>query len=104
MSLLQLTSAQLRRAADLKERLDALTGELQALLGSGSAAAPKKLHWTQTPEGQARLARSMRKSWQIRGRKQVKAALARSKKLHWTQTPEGQIKMIEIRRRRWLKR
>jgi hypothetical protein len=40
-----LTTAQLRRAADLKEKIDALTKELSSLLGASapaSAKAPKK--------------------------------------------------------------
>lgn len=78
MKLLELSAAQLRRAADLKEQLDAAQVQLAAILGSESAcdgscaaAAPvaaqgKKMHWTQTAEGKARLARLIRKSWRQR--------------------------------------
>jgi len=78
MKILELSAAQLRRAADLKEQLDAARVQLTAILGSESAcdgscasAAPvaaqgKKFHWTQTPEGKARLARLIRKSWRKR--------------------------------------
>jgi hypothetical protein len=112
MELTQLSSAQLRKAADLKERIDTLQDELTALFGSPTDATPaQRVHWAQTPEGKARLAKSMRKSWQSRGRvtgsaktSSTKTSPAKGKKLHWTQTPEGKIRMDQIRRRRWQKR
>jgi hypothetical protein len=69
MDLLQLTPAQLRQAASLKERIAELEGELESILGTSATATPsRKLHWTQTPEGRARLARSVRRSWRTRRR------------------------------------
>ncbi|MGA2656332.1 MAG: hypothetical protein ABSH34_02325 [Verrucomicrobiota bacterium] len=78
MSITELSSAQLRRAADIKEKLEAAQTELASILGgyarnglqASSAPAPegKKLHWTQTPEGKARLARSIKLSWRKRRR------------------------------------
>ena len=78
MKILELSAAQLRRAADIKEQLEAAQAELASILGGesaceGTCAAPepvaapaKKLHWTQTPEGRARLARSIKASWRRR--------------------------------------
>src|ERR1035437_7956987 len=69
MDLLQLTPAQLRQAASLKERIAELEGELESILGTSATATPsRKLHWTQTPAGRARLARSVRRSWRTRRR------------------------------------
>ena len=69
MDLLQLTPAQLRRAASLKERMEELEREWESLLGTSTTATPsRKLHWTQTPAGRARLARSVRRSWRTRHR------------------------------------
>src|ERR1035437_3398763 len=69
MELMQLTPAQLRQAAALKERIDELEHELESMLGVSATATPsKKLHWTQTPAGRARLARSIRRSWRTRHR------------------------------------
>ena len=69
MELLQLTPAQLRQAASLKERMEELERELESLLGTSATATPsRKLHWTQTPAGRARLARSVRRSWRTRRR------------------------------------
>ncbi len=108
MELLQLSPAQLRRAADLKEQIAELEGEMEAILGGSQVTSPgQKVHWTQTPAGKARLARSMRNSWHTRRRSSKAAApppTGQPKKLHWTQTPQGRIKMDKIRRRRWQKR
>jgi len=78
MNITELSSAQLRQAAEIKEKLEAVQTELASILdghaGSGpqvSFAPPpggKKLHWTQTPEGKARLARAIKRSWRKRRR------------------------------------
>ena len=105
MDLLQLTPAQLRQAASLKERIAELEGELESLLGISATATPsRKLHWTQTPAGRARLARSVRRSWRTRHRslKPTVTSPARTgKKLHWTQTPAGRAKLARSVRRSW---
>ena len=71
MNITELSPAQLRRAADIKEKLEDAQAELISILGgvalqASSAPAWKKLHWTQTPEGKARLARSMKRTWKKR--------------------------------------
>jgi hypothetical protein len=78
MNITELSSAQLRQAADIKEKLEAVQTELASILGghagngpqAASAPAPKgkRLHWTQTPEGKARLARAIKRSWRTRQR------------------------------------
>ncbi len=78
MNILELSPAQLRRAAAIKEKLDAAQAELASILGvqagnglpasSAPARAGKKLHWTQTPQGKARLARAIKRSWRKRRR------------------------------------
>jgi hypothetical protein len=106
MELLQLTAGQLRQAASLKERIQDLERQLESILGLSATTATqsRKLHWTQTPAGRARLARSVRNSWRS-GRRSSKPSGTRAsgggKKLHWTQTPAGRIKMDKIRRKRW---
>jgi hypothetical protein len=104
MDIQQLTPAQLRQAASLKEKIIELQAELESIFGTSTAATEsKKLHWTQTPAGRARLARSIRRSWRSR-RASKPSALPPSekeKKLHWTQTPAGRIKMAKIRAKRW---
>ena len=78
MKILEFTAAQLRQAAEIKGKMEALQTELASILEGGYAgnglcasAAPavaqgKKLHWTQTPEGKARIARIARASWRKR--------------------------------------
>ena len=78
MNAIELTAAQLRRAADLKEQIEAAQAELAAVLGGesvgsalpaptgGAVVNSKKLHWTQTPEGKARMAKLIRASWRKR--------------------------------------
>jgi len=46
MSIIDLTPGQLKRAASMKEQIEALNKELQSLLGGSpaSGAAPKKTH------------------------------------------------------------
>jgi hypothetical protein len=108
MSLQHLSPAQLRQAAILKEQIIELEGELESILGTSAAATEsKRIHWTQTPAGRARLARSVQRSWRTRRLSSKPSAAPASnfgKKLHWTQTPAGRIKMDKIRARRWAKR
>jgi hypothetical protein len=107
MDLIELTPARLRQAAALKERIEKLERELRSLLGSASSpSSSQKLHWTQTPEGKARLARSMRRSWQHRGRAadSPRANSAGPKKKHWTQTPAGKARMAKMMRKSWQSR
>jgi hypothetical protein len=107
MEIMQLSPAQLRQAAILKEQIIELEGELESLLGtSATVAQSKKLHWTQTPAGRAKLAKSIRKSWRNRRSSEPSAPSpsGNRKKLHWTQTPAGRIKMDKIRARRWTDR
>ena len=78
MNITELSSAQLRQAADIKEKLEAIKTELASILGGHAGKGPqtssapaskgKKLHWTQTPEGKARLARLIKRSWRKRRR------------------------------------
>ena len=67
-SLLDLSPSQLRKAADLKERIDALTSELASLLGGDSTLNPQPLRpksgrRNMSPEGQERIAAAARARW-----------------------------------------
>jgi len=78
MNIHELSAAQLRRAAELKEQLEAAQNELASILEGGLAGNS--------------------------GRSFARPAVARRKKLHWTQTPEGKARMVKIRQMRWRKR
>jgi hypothetical protein len=79
MDVTNLSPAQLRKAADLKERIDSLTAELGQILGSGStstssgtAASPGRRGGRRqmSAEGRARIAAAARARWaKIRGQK-----------------------------------
>jgi len=65
VQLSSLTTTQLRRAADLKEKIDALSKELSALFGtpaSLSAKAPKK-KFKMSAAGKAKIAAAQKARW-----------------------------------------
>jgi hypothetical protein len=81
-TLANLSASDLRRAAEIKDQIEALQSQLSALL-AGDTLAPakrkypriadtangapvKKFHWTQTPEGKAKMARLMSARWKTR--------------------------------------
>ena len=78
MNIHELSAAQLRRAAELKEQVEAAQNELASILGGGLAGNG--------------------------GLTSAPPSAARRKKLHWTQTPEGKLRMVKIRQMRWRKR
>src|SRR5258707_480899 len=99
MEILQLTPAQLRQAATVKEKIQELERELESILGgSATAAQSPKLHRAQTPAGRARLAKALKRSWRNR-RSGSKTASGNGK--HWTQTPAGRAKMAKLMQKRW---
>jgi len=107
MQLSELTPAQLRQAANIKEQIDQLQSELQALLGAQPTATNGgKLHWTQTPEGAARMAQIRARRWQKSGRRLTHPATSPQgqTKPHWTQTPEGKARIARAMRASWRKR
>ena len=68
-NLLTLTSAQLRHAADTKEKIASLEKELAALLGASASAAmsvaakPAKKKHTMSAEGRARIVAAQKARW-----------------------------------------
>ncbi len=65
-SISSLTTIQLRRAADLKEKIEALTKELNSLLGTAavtSAKAPAKTKGKISAAGRARIAAAAKARW-----------------------------------------
>jgi len=103
MELLQVTPNQLRQAAVLKEKIVELEGELESILGgAGSVTQGRKLHWSQTPAGRAKLAASARRRWhsQRGSARAIGRKPAGNGKLHWTQTHKGRAKMARLMQRR----
>ena len=66
MSIINLTSAQLRHAANLKEKIAALEKELAALLGTSAPAAaakPAKKKGGMSAAGRARIGAAAKARW-----------------------------------------
>jgi len=71
MTPLQYSAADLRRAANLKERIETLEKRLGKIFSQkpespGPEAPAKKLHWSQTLAGRRKIARIQRRAWKQR--------------------------------------
>src|SRR6185369_15664345 len=83
-SLLNLSPAQLRKAADLKERIDSLTSELASILGGDSSLNPQPLppksgRRQMSAAGRARIAAAARARWaKVRAGKGAGAAAVKT--------------------------
>ena len=95
-----LTTAQLRQAADLKEKIAALTKELSSLLGaSASAKAPKK-KGGMSAAGRARVAAAQKARWaKIKGAKPAVKAPAKKRKM----SAAGKARLSAATKARWAK-
>jgi hypothetical protein len=115
MNITNLTPQQLRKAADLKEKIDALQGQMDALLGGGEI--PILGRGTRTgkrrlsAQGRANIAAAAKARWAaLRSKKGAASVQTPStpspaaKKLHWTQTPEGKARLARSIKRSWRKR
>ena len=118
MSILNLTPAQLRKAADLKEKIEALEQELNALHGAPSpavsAAAPAQNH-AETPQaapfarktkfsaaGLARIAAAQRLRW-ARAKKGKAGAAVPAKRGPRKMGAAARARIAAAQRARWAK-
>lgn len=70
-NLMSLTSAQLKRAANLKDKISALEKELVSILGASQASAPKK-KGTMSAAGRAKISAAQKERWaKVKGTKSV---------------------------------
>jgi hypothetical protein len=102
ISLSSLTTAQLRRAADLKEKIGALNQELASIL-DGSVSAPAK-----TPKkkggmsaaGRAKIAAAQRARWaKVKAAKPAAKAPAKKNKI----SAAGRARIAAAQKARWAK-
>jgi hypothetical protein len=106
-SITGLTSQQLRRAADLKERIDALQNELEALLGGGAATpaakptGPRKHRMSAA--GRAAIAAAAKARWAAYRTKAPAEAAAPAKKAKRKFSPEGRARLAALAKERWAK-
>ena len=124
MNLTRVTAQQLRQAADLKERIDALVEELNAILGGAETPAPAAPAEPERPtngrrksrklsaEGRAAISAAAKARWAARRLRQQGAASEQAdaapapagKKLHWTQRPGAKARLARLARLGWRRR
>jgi len=102
--LLSLTTKQLRRAADLKEKIEALNTELASILGapaSVSAKVPKKRKKRgMSAAGRAAVAAAQKARWaKIKAAKPAAKAPAKKRKM----SAAGRAKISAAAKARWAK-
>jgi hypothetical protein len=101
-SLLDALSAEdLRRAAEIKERIDSLQNELAQILGSDSVKASRRARTTRkmSVAARARIAAGARARWaKVRGTRTSLAKRGKSKR-----SPAVRARLAAIARERWKK-
>lgn len=107
MSVTTLTAQELRRAADIKERIDALQSELDSLLGSetktpAAAQGPKKRNMSAA--GRARIAAAAKARWaafrKAKGETKAEKPAARKKRKF---SPASKARLSALAKARWAK-
>ena len=108
MDVTNLSPAQLRKAADLKERIDSLNSEVASLLGSDSSLNPQPLppkagRRQMSAAGRARIAAAARARWaKVRGANGGAAVSAKPAGRR-TMSAAGRAKIAAAARARWAK-
>jgi hypothetical protein len=101
IQLSSLTSKQLRRAADLKEKIDVLNKEMASILGAPalvSAKAPKKRKMSAA--GRAKIAAAQKARWvKINGAKPAAKAPAKKRRM----SAAAKAKISAAAKARWAK-
>ena len=99
-TLLSLTSAQLMKAANIKDKIEALSNQLASLVGtSGSTAKPAKRRGM-SAAGRSRVAAAQRKRWaKIKKAKPVAKPVAKKR----TMSAAAKAKISAAAKARWAK-
>ncbi len=101
---LSLSSAQLRQAADVREKIEELTRQLESILGGSSPVSSSRLITKSgrrmSAEGRARIAEAQRLRW-AKARKEGGKPDSPGKKR--TMSPEQRAKIAAAARLRWKK-
>jgi hypothetical protein len=102
--LLNLSTEQLRRIADVKERIESLQYELSRVLGGGAAVkGPGRRIVRMSAAGRARIAAAQRARWAKYNKARGKASKARSSKPRRTLSAAAKAKIARAARARWAK-
>jgi hypothetical protein len=109
MDLTNLSPAQLRRAAELKERIDSLTSELGRILGGPVSLNPQPLppksgRPGMSAAGRARIAAAARARWaKVRAAKGGSPAKSPARAGRRQMSPAARAKIAAAARARWAK-
>ena len=110
MNLINLSPAQLRKAAEVKERIDSLTSELAAILGGSVSLNPQPLppksgRRQMSAAGRARIAAAARARWaKLRGAKGGDGNGKPAGKLtRRTMSPAARARIAAAAKARWAK-
>jgi len=100
--IIDLSASQLRRAADIKDKIESLEGELNQLLGSSNkdAYAPRKRH-KMSAAGRASIAAAVRARWaKVKGaKKSAKPGRKPKRKM----SAAGRARIAAAAKARWKK-
>ncbi len=95
-----LTTAQLRHAAELKEKIDALNKQLDSILGASVAATAPKQRKGMSAAGRAKVAAAQKARWaKIKAVKPVAKAPAKRRKM----SAAAKAKLSAAAKARWAK-
>ena len=100
--MINLSASQLRRAADIKDKIDALQSELARLLGStdGAAAAAPRKRWRMSASARAKIAAAARARWvKWRGARVYKIVAKPRRKL----SAAARKRLAQLAKARWAK-
>ena len=99
-NLLSLTSAQLKHAAAIKDKISALEKELTAILGSSSTPAPTpKMKSKMSAAGRAKIAAAQKARWAKVKKPAAKPVLKKKS----TMSAAGRAKISAAAKARWAK-
>jgi len=100
ISINSLSAQQLRRAAAIKEQIDALQSELGKILGDGEAAPVANGRRTMSASARARIAAAQRARWaKVKGTKAAKPAASGKRRM----SPAARAKIAAAAKARWAK-
>ena len=104
MNIATLTPTQLRKAADLKERIASLETELNQLLGSSATTAAKPAKKKgMSAAGRAKVAAAQKARWAKINAAKAKPAAKPVKKARKPMSAEGRAKIVAAQKARWAK-
>ena len=99
-SISSLSAQQLRRAAAIKEQIDALESELGKLLGGGGSAQATNGRRTMSASARARIAAAQKARWaKVKGSSAAKPAGSSKRRM----SPAARAKIAAAAKARWAK-